>query len=119
MIISNKKNIFGKCARIQTPSYSCIISTAKEGLFKPLNTMILEGNPKGFPNETRPCGKLIYANSLKKKERFQFHDVLAETINNMDESGERELGDVLQIIFDDFKQRGIVTEAINIAEKTA
>lgn len=118
VIISNKKNIFGKCGRIQASFYSCIVSTAKEGLFKPLSSMILEGNPNGLPKETRPCGKIVYTNSLGKKERFQFHDILVESINKMGETDEYKLGDVLQIIFDDFKERGIAAEVINVAEKT-
>ena len=110
--------MFGKCGRIQTPSYSCIVSTAKEGFFKPFSSMILEGNPKGFSNKTRSCGKLIYTNSLSKKERFQFHDILVESINKIGEIGEQKLGDALQVIFDDFKQRGVVAETVNVADKT-
>ena len=110
--------MFGKCGRIQTPSYSCIVSTAKEGWFKPLSSMILEGNPNGLPNETRPCGRIIYVKSLSKKERLQFHDILVASIDRQGEIEEHKLGDALQITFDDFKQRGIVVETINLAEKT-
>ena len=117
MILSNKRNLFGKCGRIQTIAYECIVSTAKEGLFKRFSTVILEGNSGSLATEMRPCGKLIYADALGGKERLQIHDCL---VNFLDESGDDTgmmLGDSLEVIFGDFKKRGVAKEVINIAEK--
>ena len=118
MIISNRKTLFGKCGRIQTKSYSCILSTAKEGILLPLSTVIFEGNPSGPYNQARLGGKLIYAESLKGKERLHFHDVFLKFLDDIGENSNTKLGDALQVIFNDFKQRGIVKEAINIFEKS-
>ena len=117
MIISNRKNLFGKCGRIKTKSYSCILSIAKEGILLPLSTVIFEGNPNSSHEQARLGGKLIYAESLKGKERLRFHDILLKFLDDIGENSNTKLGDVLQIIFNDFKQRGIVKEAINMFEK--
>lgn len=118
MIISNKKNVFGKCGRIKTDSYSCIVSTAKEGVAKPMSTMILEGNPYGTHNQTRSVGKIIYTDSLKRKEILQFHDALVNYLGETGDKFSQKLGDALEAVFDDFKKRGIAKEAINVAEKS-
>lgn len=117
MIVSNRSTLLGKCARIQTPSFQCVVSTAKEGIFKKISTMIAEGGPVDLPNQLHPCGKLIYTDALSTKERYSFHDVVTKILN---EAGENEilLGDAIQTMIIDMKERGIIEEGINIAERT-
>ena len=123
MIISNRfvrTYLFGsKVARIQSKSFECCVSTAKEGLFQKQSTVILEpnlGNTVGAEAAgLRPCGKVIYSPTLRKSDRFQFHDVLAKTLDAFGEEG-CTLEEALEQIFADFKRRGIAVETINLAQ---
>jgi Sel1 repeat len=123
MIISNRfvrTYLFGsKVAGIHNKSFQCCVSTAKEGLFQKPSTIILEpktGNTVGAGTAgLRPCGKVIYSPTLRTSDRFQFHDVVAKTL---DELGEESctLEEALEQIFADLKRRGIAVETINLAE---
>jgi hypothetical protein len=121
MIISNsfaRTYLFGsKVARIHNKSFQCCVSTAKQGLFQKQSTVILEpkiGNTVGAgAAELRPCGKVIYSPTLRTSDRFQFHDVIAKTL---DELGEEvcTLEQALGQIFADLKRRGIAVETMNL-----
>jgi hypothetical protein len=86
-MIVHRSHIFGgKTARIHTPSFKCMVSTAKEGLFKKQSTMILEGDMlHDRAADWRPCGKLFYASSLRSKDRLQFHDAIVELLDQLGE----------------------------------
>jgi hypothetical protein len=122
MIISNRfvrTYFFGsKVAGIHNKSFQCCVSTAKEGLFQKQSTIILEpkiGNPVGSPAAgLRPCGKVIYSPTLRTSDRFQFHDVIAKTLDELGEEG-CSLGEALAQIFADLKRRGIAVETMNLA----
>ena len=122
MIISNcfvRTYFFGsKVARIHNKSFQCCVSTAKEGLFQKQSTIILE--PK-IDNTVgagavglRPCGKIIYSPSLRKGDRFQFHDGIAKTLDALGEEG-CTLEEALEQIFADLKRRGIAVATMNLA----
>jgi len=122
MIISNsfaRTYLFGsKVARIHNKSFQCCVSTAKEGLFQKQSTIILEpkiGNTVGAGAAgLRPCGKLIYSSTLRTSDRFQFHDVIAKTLDELGEEG-CTLEQALEQIFADLKRRGIAVETMNLA----
>ena len=122
MIVSNsfaRTYLFGsKVAGIHNKSFQCCVSTAKEGLFQKQSTVILEpktGNSGGVGDVgLRPCGKVIYSSSLRTNDRFQFHDVIAKTLDELGEEG-CTLEEALEQIFADLKRRGIAVETMNLA----
>jgi hypothetical protein len=107
----NRKSFFGaKAAVIITDSFTATVSTAKAGIFKGLETMIIEGRwPSG-----RPCGKIVYVSSSRKSDRHQFHDLIVVGLNEAGEEG-HDLEFALQSVIDFLKSKGIVSEAINLA----
>ena len=100
----------GKVTDIVTDEFKCVVSTAKEGVFKGLSTMVAEVQG----GEGRPCAKIIYAGSTRKWERLQFHDIL---VAGIDEAGENgfPLRDAIDSVVTELKSRGVVTEAISLA----
>jgi len=94
------------------------VSTAKDGWFQKLSTIIFEpktGNTVGAGAAgLRPCGKVIYSPTLRKSDRLQFQDVLAKTLDAFGVEG-RTLEEALEQIFADLKRRGIAVETINLA----
>ena len=115
MVISNVKNPFGKIATIHTSSFKCVISTAKEGLFKKQSTVIIEGDYFQDKANSFPCAKLIYTPSLKSRDRLKIHDGLADQIDELGEQGSS-LKSAIDMCFRELKDKGIVVEAINSAE---
>ncbi len=122
MLISNRfvrTYLFvSKAAIIHNKSFQCHVSTAKEGLFQKLSTIIFEpriGNTVGAGAAGfRPCGKVIYSPTLRKNDRLQLHDVIAKTLDAFGEEG-CTLEEALEQIFADLKRRGIAVETINLA----
>lgn len=111
MILSNKKVSFGgKVADIKNSSFSCKISTAKEGLFKGLSSVIHLESENGL----QPLVKLIYANSSSASDRRLFHDLFAEELNSLGEEGVQFSSAVTSII-ESYSQRGILSEYINLS----
>ena len=107
-----------KAAIIHNKSFQCHVSTAKEGWFQKLSTIIFEpriGNTVGAGAAGfRPCGKVIYSPTLRKSDRLQLHDVIAKTLDAFGEEG-CTLEEALEQIFADLKRRGIAVETINLA----
>jgi TPR repeat protein len=122
MLISNRvvrTYLFvSKAAIIHNKSFQCHVSTAKEGWFQKLSTIIFEpriGNTVGAGAAGfRPCGKVIYSPTLRKSDRLQFHDVIAKTLDAAGEEG-CTLEEALEQIFADLKRRGIAVETVNLA----
>jgi len=115
MIIKNSNGLFGaKLAIIKDRIGNYFtISTAKEGLFDGLSTMIIEGI---YPS-IRPSVKFIYSKSLRKEDRRAFHDVITETIDSASKEDDFSLYGAVNSFGSDLKERGIITELINIAQK--
>lgn len=83
MITSNTKKPFGgKVATIETPTFSCFISTAKEGFFQK-QSMLIYDTTSGFSNR-QLAAKLVYNDWLDSNARLGLHDTIIHTI---DESG--------------------------------
>lgn len=83
MITSNTKKPFGgKIATVETPSFSCFISTAKDGFFRK-QSMVIWDTSGGFSNR-RLAAKMVYNDRLDSNARLELHDTI---IHAIDESG--------------------------------
>jgi hypothetical protein len=114
MILSNHRYPFGtKISRIQTPRFTCQVSTAKEGLLQRQSTMVSICSADGTIIYRRGVAKLIYASSLRSSDRLQLHDIVVTSLDKLgDDMG---LNEALDSIIQHFKERGILSEGINIA----
>jgi hypothetical protein len=113
MSIESHKAIFGGRSSVITDSSgNCFsVSTAKEGFFKGLSTMVLEGR---YP-EIRVCIKIVYSDSLRKSDRQKFHDVISEGLDDALTNGRLELYEAIKSICEDLSKRGVIKELINLA----
>ena len=83
MITSNTKKPFGgKVATVETPSFSCFISTAKDGFLKK-QCMVIWDTSGGFSNR-QLAAKMVYNDLLDSNARLGLHDTI---IHAIDESG--------------------------------
>jgi len=83
MITSNTKKPFGgKVATVETPFFSCFISTAKGGFFQK-QSMVIWDTSGGFSNR-QLAAKLVYNDLLDSNARLGLHDTI---IHAIDESG--------------------------------
>ena len=83
MITSNTAKPFGgKVATIETPSFSCFVSTAKDGFFKK-QSMVIFDTTEGFSNR-QVAAKFIFNELLDSNARLGMHDAI---IHAIDESG--------------------------------
>jgi hypothetical protein len=114
MIIANSKRPFG--GRLSVLHHSdgkfVTISTAKEGLLKGLSTMIMEGIPT---LSLRPCAKVMYSPSLRKSDRQQFHETITGGIDIGLNVDGLTLYDAIDLVCGELRQRGVISELINIA----
>ena len=109
-VIQNKNARFGgKVADVMTDSFTVIITTAKEGFFEKLSTMIFDLSD-GTP---RPCVKIIYSKSLRKSDRSQFHDLITEAMNAGGEDGQG-LSCAVKTVIESLRERGVIKEAIDL-----
>ena len=107
MITSNTKYCFGgKVATVETPSFCCMISTAKEGLFKKQSVMFSDIT-KGM-GRRQHVAKLHYNNALDSKARLGLHDAITTHLDLAGMSGQS-LRDALKSLFD-----GLKTESIGL-----
>lgn len=113
MIIQNSKMPLGtKITRIETKAFKCAVTTAKEGILKPLSTVIIEGDTIHDRKNMRPCAKVIWSSAMRKGDIHQAHEYLANQINEIGENG-RPLGYALEILFAILKEKGAIAEALN------
>ncbi|HDZ85365.1 MAG TPA: hypothetical protein ENH35_02325 [Candidatus Moranbacteria bacterium] len=112
MIVKNKNCSFNsRFSLIKYDQNYVTVTTAKEGLRDGLSTMIMDGqHPTG-----RYCAKIIYSNSLKTKDRQQFHKMIVEGINVSLNEDNFNLHDSIELMGNEMKKDGIITELINIA----
>lgn len=118
MIISNFGALGGKSTTIQTNEFKCRIVTAKEGLFQKQSTMIILLDEPVSGIRHRVIGKIIYSPSLRSKDRLAMHDVV---VNGLDVLGGSQihLKEAIEEVFHELKKRGIIAEAINLADELA
>jgi len=113
MITSNTKKPFGgKVATLETPSFSCFVSTAKDGLFRN-QSMVIFDTTGGFSNR-KVAAKLVYNDLLDSNARLGLHDAIIHTI---DESGMNgvTLIETLGTLFEGLQREGIGTPIIDEA----
>ena len=115
MIASSRNWPFNsRITTIHAAMYSCMVSTAKEGLFKNSSTMILEMPPSQL-EPRRAVAKIMYAESLRPGDRLQMHDIVAKIL---DEAGDSTmLGNAIDAVSELLKGRGIAAEVINFAQR--
>jgi hypothetical protein len=105
MITSNTQYLFGgKVATVETPSFCCMISTAKEGIFRKQSVMFSDVS-EGMQRRSH-VAKLLYNDSFNSMARLDLHDAIAA---DLDAAGMRGLSltEALQALFDDLKSRGV------------
>ena len=114
MIQRDDKTLFGgRQTEIHTPSFRCVVSTEREGLFSRLATLILDGEDES--DERHPvCGKICYERRLGRGEIYALHELIVETINHGGRKG-IPLGVVLQDAFERLKKEGLASETVNTA----
>ena len=100
----------GRVTDIATDEFTCVVSTAKEGLFKGLSTMVADVQAEGG----RPCAKIVYARSTRKSDRLQYHEFLVGVLDDAGEQG-FSLREAIDGVITELKSRGVVTEAMNLA----
>lgn len=110
MITSNTRHHFGaKAATVETPSFSCLISTAKEGLFKKQSIIFFDFSA-GMASR-RPVAKLLFSDILDSNQRLGFHDVIVGVIDQAGMGG-KALRDTLEELFQGLQREGIAIGAM-------
>ena len=105
MITSNTKYSFGgKVATLETKSFNCMISTAKDGWFRKQSMIFWDINA-GMASR-RQVAKLFFNGFLSSAQRIELHDVISHVIDEGGMSG-KSLGDTLTELFDGLKREGI------------
>jgi len=105
MITSNTKYPFGgKVATVATPSFCCMISTAKEGIFKKQSVMFSDVS-EGMQSR-RHVAKLVYNDVLDSKARLGLHDAITSHLDAAGMGGQP-LTEALRTLFDGLKTEGV------------
>ena len=105
MITSNTFYPFGgKVATLETPSFICMVSTAKEGFFQKQSVRI--SDCANGMSTRRVVAKLLYNSVLSKQDRLGLHDMLVASIDELGMGG-YSLKEALQTLFERLKGEGI------------
>ena len=103
----------GRMTTVATPTFECWVSTAKEGLLKPLSTMLLEVTYEGAVPVRRPCAKIIYSRSLRTSDRLEMHELIVKILDQQGTAGV-DFSNIVGDICSDFRARGVAKEAIHL-----
>jgi hypothetical protein len=98
---------------VSTPNFECWVSTAKEGLLRPLSTMLLEVTYDFTGPKRRPCAKIIYSRSLRTVDRLEMHELIVKMLDEQGMAG-ADFSDIVIGICNDLKGRGVAKEAIHL-----
>ena len=105
MITSNTKYSFGgKVSTVETNSFKCLISTAKDGLFK--KQSIIFSDLSGGMSSRRDVAKFLFNDQIGSPQRMDLHDVIAQLIDKDGMNGQS-LRAALTYLFERLKQEGI------------
>jgi hypothetical protein len=105
MITSNTYHFpKGKVATIKTESFKCMISTAKEGLFKKQSMIFWDIN-EGMASR-KIIGKLFFHDLLNSAQRLEMHDIIVHVIDEAGMSG-KSIEHTLGELFNGLKSEGI------------
>jgi len=109
-IVSEKRTLFGaKVTILETNQYIATISTAKAGILKGLETIIIDGR---FPSG-RMCAKFTYPQGAKKSDRLQFHDLIVSGIEEAASNGGT-LYQSIEAIAGYMEEQGLVDNVMNV-----
>ncbi len=103
----------GRMTTVLTPQFECWVSTAKEGILKPLSTMLIEVTHGDSGTTRRPCAKFIYSRSLRTIDRLEMHELIVKILDERGTARD-DFSDILIDICDDLKARGVAKEAIHL-----
>jgi hypothetical protein len=105
MITSNTKYSFGgKVSTVETISFKCLMSTAKEGLFKK-QSMIFSDLSGGLESP-RQIARFLFNDHIDSPQRMEYHDVIAQLLDRDGMNGQS-LRSSLLYLFERFKEEGI------------
>ncbi len=113
MIIRSSSTFFGgKTTVIRTSSFTCTVSTKRDGLFSPLATLIVKGDEGAAGDDAHVCGRISYFPEMGKDDILDLHSTIAQA---MDEDGEKgfPLGVALQGVIEFLTDEGLASETIN------
>lgn len=109
MIASNRNQPFGsRVATLHTKAFSCIVTTAKQGLFKKQSTAIYE-MPRGQLSPRTPIAHLIYNESLSSAARIEAHELVARELDVKGDKG-NSLSEAIRAVAHTLDVRGILSE---------
>ena len=107
-IIKDKNGSFGsRVTLISNEKFTITVSTAKEGFFKGLSTVIIDGKYL----HGNACAKIIYNPSLTKSDRQLFHGMVTSGLDGAGNEG-KELGEALQFVLGGMKAKDIIEGGI-------
>ena len=116
MIAFSKDMPFGgRAAFIQTPTFDCGVSTAKDGIFKPRVTMIIADavNAGNGTIKGRPAVKFIYSKSLRDTDYLTMHDTIVRALDEIGTGGNT-LPQAVGFIAEELRKTGAVSEVLNL-----
>jgi hypothetical protein len=105
MITSNMRYPFGrKLAMVETPSFNCMIKTAKNGLFGKQSTSFSVFGSGVAPR--RQVATLQFDDHLDSDERLRLHDIIAGLLDEAGMSG-KSLDEALRELFEELEGKNI------------
>ena len=81
----------GRISDIRNQSFECIVTTAKDGLFRGLSTMI-------FTPPRNPRARILYGTAISKETRQELHSVISREIDAEGSKG-RNLEEAISLAF--------------------
>ena len=104
MIASNIAYPFGKkVAMVETPSFNCMIKTAKESLFTKQSIMF---SVFGEGINSRHVARLLFNDHLDSAERLRLHDIVVGVVDEAGMNG-KSLSHTLPKLFEDLELENI------------
>lgn len=114
MIVFTKEGSFGsRVTAISGPNGAYVISTAKEGIFQGLSTMIHECTLEPLTAQ-RGVAKIIYSKLVSKNDRYTLHEGIVEKLNLAIEN-EIDVSVALDAFLPALKNKGLVADFVNLA----
>jgi hypothetical protein len=105
MITSNTNYAFGgKVSTVETISFNCMISTAKEGLFK--KQSIIFSDLSGGMSSRRDVAKFLFNDHIGSPQRMEIHEVIAQLLDQQGMNGQSLRASLLDL-FERLKEEGI------------
>jgi hypothetical protein len=81
-MIAHSTRFLGKSDEVWAKNFWCMISTAKEGIFKRESTVIYRIHDAGKRRKNyEPLAKILYSESVSKQDRLKAHEEIVFFIN--------------------------------------